>query len=135
MTITIEQLVAVDRKMNDALTELQEKMDAIEVQRKEVRSAILDMMKEQGVDSLRTKIGTVTRTIKERYWTNDWSSLHQYINEHGAVDLLEKRIHQTNMKAWIEDHQADYPPGLNMDREYSVTIRKPRKSVERREEE
>lgn len=126
MTITIDQLVAVDRKMNDALSELQGKMDDIEEQRKQVRATILELMKEQGADSVRTKHGTVTRSIKERYWTNDWAVLQPYILEHGAVDLLEKRIHQTNMKSWIESHPNDYPPGLNLDREYSITIRKPR---------
>lgn len=128
MTVTIEQLVTIDRKMNDKLAELQNQIDEIEEQRKQVRSVILDMMKEQGVDSVRTKAGTVTRGIKERYWTNDWPVLQPYILEHGAIELLEKRIHQTNMKEWIDKHPNDYPPGLNLDREYTISIRKPRKT-------
>lgn len=134
MTITIEQLIAVDRKMNDKLAELQDQIDAIEDQRKQVRTTILDMMKEQGVDSVRTKLGTVTRSIRERYWTNDWAVLHPYILEHGAIELLEKRIHQGNMKEWVEKHPNDYPPGMNLDREYSITIRKPR-NTDRSEDE
>lgn len=134
MSVTIEQLVVIDRKMNSKLAELQDQMDEIEAQQKEVRGVILEMMKEQGVDSVRTKAGTVTRSIRERYWTNDWAVLHPYILEHGAIDLLEKRIHQTNMRDWIESHPNDYPPGLNLDREYAITIRKPRKS-ERTENE
>jgi len=127
--VTIDQLIAIDRKMNDALAELQTKMDGIEEQRKSVRQTILDMMQEQGVNSVSSSHGTVSRTIKDRYWTNDWAVLHQYILEHGAVDLLEKRVHQTNMKEWIDGHPDDYPPGLNIDREYSITIRKPRKDI------
>ena len=46
MAVTIDQLVAVHRKMDDALSELQGKMDAIEVQRLEVRALILEIMKE-----------------------------------------------------------------------------------------
>lgn len=125
--VTIDQLIAIDRKMNEALSELQTKMDDIEEQRKSVRQTILDMMATQNVNSVSTVHGTVSRTIKDRFWTNDWTVLHQYILEHGAVDLLEKRVHQTNMKEWLETHPDDYPPGLNVDREYSISIRKPRK--------
>lgn len=127
--VTIDQLIVVDRKMNDALAELQTKMDEIEEQRKAVRQTILDIMQEQGVSSVSTSHGTVSRSIKDRFWTNDWAVLHQYILEHGAIDLLEKRVHQTNIKEWIETHPDDYPPGLNVDREYSITIRKPRKGT------
>lgn len=126
MDVTIDQLVSIDGKMKAAMSELQDKLDEIELQRKEVRGAILDIMKEQKVESVRTSHGTVTRGIKERFWTNDWAILHAYILEHGAVDLLEKRVQQTNMRSWVTDHPDDYPPGLNIDREYTVTIRKPR---------
>lgn len=126
MTVTIDTLVAIDRKMNVALSELQAKIDDIEAQRKEVRKTILDMMKEQNLESVRTTHGTVTRGIKERFWTNDWAAMHQYILEHGAVDLLEKRIQQTNMREWLETHRDDFPPGMNVDREYAITIRKPK---------
>jgi len=130
MAVTIDQLVAVHRKMDDALSELQGKMDAIEVQRLEVRALILEIMKEQKLETARTENGTVSKVIKERYWTGDWSALHQYIIDHGAVDLLEKRVQQTNMREWIATHPNDYPPSLNIDREYSISIRKPTKVKE-----
>lgn len=130
MDVTIDQLIIVDRKMADALADLQSKLDDIEEQRKAVRRTIIDMMTEQNVNSVSTSHGTVSRSIRDRYWTNDWAIMHQYILEHGAVDLLEKRVHQTNMKEWIDAHPDDYPPGLNVDREYSITIRKPRKGLE-----
>lgn len=129
MTITIDKLVSIERKMQGRISELQGEIDQIEEERKAVRSAILDYMKEQNVDSVATKEGTVSRTIKERYWTNDWSAFNAYVLEHGAIDLFEKRIHQTNMKEWVKEHAEDYPPGLNLDREYAITIRKPRKKA------
>lgn len=130
MEVTIDQLIIVDRKMANALSDLQAKLDGIEEQRKAVRRTIIDMMTEQNVNSVSTSHGTVSRSIRDRYWTNDWATMHQYILEHGAVDLLEKRVQQTNMKEWIAAHPDDYPPGLNVDREYSITIRKPRKGLE-----
>jgi len=125
--VTIDKLVAVDRKMTAKMEEIQAQLDEVEAQRKEVRKTILEIMNERNEESIRTASGTVTRSIKERYWTTDWPALHTYILEHGAVELLEKRVQQTNMRQWIEDHPNDYPPALNIDREYAITIRKPRK--------
>jgi hypothetical protein len=125
MGVTIDELVAVHRKMEIALAEHQAKIDAIEEQRQEVRNAILEMMKEQKLESVRTDSGTVTKGIKERYWSNDWPALHQYIIDNGAVGLLQQRIHETNMREWIAAHPNDFPPSLNIDREYGITIRKP----------
>ena len=127
--VTIEQLVAVDKSMGAKIDELDEKIKMIEAQRKTVRETIGEMMKEQGVESSRTKYGTVTRGVTERYWTGDWAALHQYVLDHGAVELLEKRVSQTNMKEWILTHPDDYPPGLNLSREYTIKITKPRKKT------
>ena len=125
MAITIDKLVAIHRKMETAMAEYQAKIDELEGQRQEVRNTLLDMRKEPKLESVRTDHGTVTKGVKDRYWSNDWSALHQYIIEHGAVGLLQQRIHETNMRDWIAAHPNDFPPSLNVDREYGITIRKP----------
>jgi hypothetical protein len=125
MAVTIDKLVAIHRKMESAMAEYQAKIDEIEEQRQEVRNTILEMMKDQKLESVRTDHGTVTKGVKDRYWSNDWAALHQYIIEHGAVGLLQQRIHETNMRDWIAAHPNDFPPSLNIDREYGITIRKP----------
>lgn len=127
--LTLDHLVSIDRKMTAKMSELQKQLDDIESDRETVRSTIADLMKEQGVESLRTKHGTVSRTLKERYWATDWPVLHQYILEHGAIELLEKRVSQTNMREWIETHRDDFPPALNIERSYTISVRKPTKGA------
>jgi hypothetical protein len=41
-----------------------------------------------------------------------------------APDLLEKRIHQSNMKQFLEDNPGTLPAGLNMDSQYTITVRR-----------
>jgi hypothetical protein len=125
MAVTIDSLVAIHRKMEKAMSEYQAKIDEIDEQRLVVRSTILEMMKEQKLESVRTDEGTVTKGVKDRYWSNDWAALSKYIAEHGAIGLLQQRIHETNMREWIAAHPNDFPPSLNVDREYGITIRKP----------
>ena len=127
--ITLDHLVSVDRKMTAKMSELQKQLDGVETDRETVRETIASMMKEQGVESVRTKHGTVSRTLKERYWATDWTVLYQYILEHGAIELLEKRVSQTNMREWIETHRDDFPPALNIDRSYTISVRKPTKGA------
>jgi hypothetical protein len=97
--------------------ELQESLDLIE-------KNLLEFFKETGAESLRTEFGTVTRRVSKRYWTNDWHSFHEFLKEHGAVELLEKRIAQTNMTVFLEENPDLLPPGLQIDSRYAVTVKR-----------
>ena len=125
---SVEQLVDVSIKIRDAKeaakrdwevrnTELEEQMDLIS-------SQILEICKETGADSIRTKFGTASRTVKSRYWTNNWEEFYKFMMTHEAPDLLEKRIHQTNMKQFLEENPEVLPAGLNVDSQYTITVRR-----------
>lgn len=126
MSVNAEKLVEIRQKMKARIAELNGEIDGIEEEMKLIESAILDICKEQGTDGFKTKFGTVSRRISERYWSDDWVATGRYILEHGELGLLEQRIHQGNMKKWIAAHPDDFPPALNVDRKYTVTITKPR---------
>jgi hypothetical protein len=82
-------------------------------------------MRGTGVKSLRTDHGTVSLMEKTRYYTNDWDSFKKFMVEHDAIDLLEKRIAQANMKLFLEENPGSIPPGLNSDTEFDISVRKP----------
>jgi len=46
------------------------------------------------------------------------------MRDSGRMELLEKRIHQTNMREFLEENPEVHPPGLNVDQEYEITIRR-----------
>ena len=126
--IPLEKLIRVYIKMRDKKAELtqelEEKIANVETAMKTVKTGILDHMKEIGAESLRTDVGTVYRTVRTTYSTTDWESMHKFILEHGVPELLEKRIQQTNMKAYLEENPDLLPPGLNANMEYSVTVKR-----------
>jgi hypothetical protein len=81
---------------------------------------------EIGADSIKTGAGTIMRKLNERFVCNDWDNFSKFVLEHQAVALLEKRIHQGNFRTFMADHDGDgLPPGVNVMREYGVTVRKP----------
>jgi hypothetical protein len=126
--IPLEKLTRLYIKMRDKKSEvaheMQEKINKIDSDMQTIKQAILQHMKDSGVESLRTNSGIVYRTVKTMYSTSDWESMHKFILEHGVPDLLEKRIQQTNMRAFLEENPELLPPGLNANSEYSVTIRR-----------
>jgi hypothetical protein len=126
--VPIEKLTRIYIKMRskkeELNRELEEKIGKLEGDMKTVKTAILDHMKSMGAESLRTEAGVVYRTVRTTYSTTDWESMGKFILEHGVPELLEKRLHQTNTKAFLEDNPDLLPPGLNANMEYSVTIKR-----------
>lgn len=113
------------RDTKDALTsKYKAEVAALDEQMAVLKHKLLDISKDTGVTSFSTSNATAYRTIKNRYWTNDWESFYGFMREHGAMELLEKRIHQMNMKEFMENNPDTHPPGLNIDSEYEITIRR-----------
>ena len=128
--ISAEKLVSAYIKLRNARQELKAKYDnedaALEKQLNMVSERLQDMMKSIEADSLKTKFGTVSRKIKVRYWPSDWGAMYDFIREHGVPDLLEQRISQSKMQAFLEEHPDLLHMGLNADSKYTITVYKPR---------
>lgn len=129
--IPMDKLAKVYRKMAAKIQELTAEYDAaveeIKRQQDAVKNALKDQMLVMGVSSVRTDNGTVVLSTKTRYNTQDWDSFKEFIKEHDAIDLLEKRIAQTNMATFLDDNPGVVPPGLNSMTEYAISVRKPTK--------
>ena len=127
-SVDLDKLTAIYIKIRDARADskrvfeaedndLKEQMEVLEAQ-------MLDVCKEMKADSIRTPHGTIIRSVKSRYWTNDWDSMYDFIQENGAFGLLEKRLHQTNMKDFLSENPEVLPLGLNVENSYSVVVRR-----------
>jgi hypothetical protein len=126
--IPLEKLVKTYIKINQVRAEIKARFEeedkALKAKTDAIKAALLQHCKDHEVESVRTNEGTFFRTVKTQYWTSDWSSLHNFVLENRIPDILEKRINQGNMKAWIEQNPDSLPAGLNITQEYSVTIRR-----------
>lgn len=126
--IPVDKLVRAYIKIRDARAKLKEDYEAADAKlvedMKTVSDSILELCKATGADSIRTPYGTASRTVKRRFWTNDWESMYKFIKDHDAFGLLEQRVHQTNMKAWLEENPEALPPGLNSESSYSISVRR-----------
>jgi hypothetical protein len=51
--------------------------------------------------------------------------MYKFIEEHNVPFLLEKRLHNGNIKQFMEDNPGVLPVGLQVDNKYVVHVRKP----------
>lgn len=126
--VSAEKLAEVYVKIRDARAALKEKFEAEDSTMKEqqdmLAAKMLELCKDIDADSIRTTAGTIIRKVDTRYWTTDWDSMYQFIEEHNAYPLLEKRLHQTNMKQFLEENPDLLPVGLQADSKYTIVVRR-----------
>jgi len=131
VTVPMDKLAKVYRRMQSRVQELtaqyESEIEDIKRQQDVVKIALKDQMLKLGVSSVRTDQGTVVLSTKTRYNTQDWDSFKEFIKEHDALDLLEKRIAQTNMATFLYENPSLVPAGLNSMTEYAISVRKPTK--------
>ena len=125
--IPLDKLVAIHAKIKARQEKLDAELAELEEARTEVRLAIKDQMKALGLTSVNTTFGTVSLTKTTRYNTQDWDSFKAFVLEHQVVDLLEKRIAQTNMAQFLEENPGILPPGLNSVTGFDIRVTKARK--------
>ena len=125
--IPLDKLVAIQAKIKARQELLDKQLADLEEQREEIRMAIKDQMKALGLTSVKTSFGTVSLMKTTRYNTQDWDSFKAFVLEHQVVDLLEKRIAQTNMAQFLEENPGVVPPGLNSVTGFDIRVTKARK--------
>jgi hypothetical protein len=126
--IDIDQLIRVYINVRASRDEKVEKHKE-EIQRLDEKMALiqeklLEEFRQTNADSVSTSSGTAYRKRKTTYSTHDWESFYNFVNDKKAPELLQKRIHQGNMKEWLEKYPTDLPIGLNTTSEFTITVRR-----------
>jgi len=114
------------REQKDILTrqfelEEQELKESMEI----LKQQLLAMCNSLHADSIKTEHGTVIRQLKERFYSQDWENFHSFIIENKLPYLLEKRVAQGNMKQYLSENENKIPPGIQVLKEFDISIRKP----------
>jgi hypothetical protein len=113
------------RKARDTLKKNYDEQDGeLERQMQEVENSLLEIMNSINTDTMGTPRAVVMRTVRKRYMPTNWQAVYDLIAKHKAFGLLEKRVHNTNMRDFLEQHPEEYPAGLNVDSRYTVVVRR-----------
>ena len=122
----LDTLAEIYIKIRDNRAELKEQFEnkdsELKAQQDLLSEQMLEVCRENNADSIKTKAGTIIRKVDTRYWTNDWDSMYQFVKENDAYPLLEKRLHQTNMRQFLEENPNLLPAGFMADSKYTVVV-------------
>jgi len=122
----VSTYIAIRGQREKLLREYETADKLLEADLAEVKAALLSVCNEINADSIKTPHGTAMRRLSERFFCNDWENFRKFEQEHFDYDLRERRIHQGNFRQFMAEHQLDgLPPGVNVMREFDITVRKP----------
>lgn len=121
----VEAFIAIRDRRERLLQEYEANDKALKNELSQIEMALLEVCNSVNADSIKTGHGTVMRKLNERFFCQDWDNFYKFVLDNEAVQLLERRIHQGNFKEFLKDHENDgLPPGVNVMREYGVSVRK-----------
>lgn len=121
----VEAYINIRSQRERLLHEYETADAALKVDLQKLEAALLDVCNSVNADSIKTSHGTVMRKLNERFFCSDWDNFYRYVLDNEAVQLLERRIHQSNFKEHLREIEGDgLPPGVNVMREFGVTVRK-----------
>jgi hypothetical protein len=123
--VTADKLVLAYMNLRNAIQEHEGEVKRLKEQQTEISNKLLELCSEQGMDSLRTNHGTASRRVQSSYWTTDWERMYEFIADNDAFHLLEKRIHNSHMKEFLQDNPDKMPVGLQSETKYIISVRKP----------
>jgi len=108
----------VEARHKAELIPVKEKLEGLSFQ-------LLEICNENNADSIKTPMGTVSRRVSSRFWTTDWERMYEFITKNEAPFLLEQRIHNGNMRQFMEENPDQMPIGLQSTSKYVIQVRKP----------
>lgn len=126
---TIEDIVQVYMAIRDARTAKRhawEKADAeLEEDQTKLRAYLLSQLNATGAQSVKTAMGTVYRSEKLKPSAADWGAINRWVVENDGFDIYEKRLKSGFIKEYMEANNGAVPPGVNVHREFEVSVRRP----------
>ena len=121
----VEAYIAIRNKRAQLLQQYEAEDGRLKEDLSKLEAALLSVCNSINADSIKTKHGTAMRKLNERFFCEDWDNFRRFVLENEALELFEKRIHQGNFKQYMAENEADgLPPGVNVMREFAITVRK-----------
>ena len=125
---SLEQVAAAIVAIRDEITKINKEADkkvkALDREKEALEKYCDQKLEQSGVESAKTASGTIMRQERVRFTTEDWERMYRFIEDNDAFELLEKRIHQTNMRRFLEDNPEKESKGLNAFRETKIVVRR-----------
>lgn len=128
-SINLDRVVQVFNAIKDARTVKRHQWEAedaaLEADQQQLKVLMLELLNNIGGKSIATEHGTVYRSEKIKPSVADWTAVYAWIMaDPDRFEVLEKRVKSTFIKQFMDEHGGAIPPGVNVHREYEVSVRR-----------
>lgn len=113
----------IREKKQELVNQHKEKVAQIDAVLAKLEIAMLEELNDAGIESARTKAGTVYKTTQKRVGVADWDTVLEFIRQNEYWTMLERRVNKTAVEQW-ETEEGALPPGLNIHSEIKVNVRR-----------
>jgi len=124
--VKLDKVAATYVKIRDKRSELKKVWEAEDLKLKDqletIESFFLQTLQDLGVESARTKHGTIYRSLDVKPSCEDWNAFYAWIAENEAFDALERRVKKSFITQFMEDNKDELPPGITVVKEYIAKV-------------
>ena len=118
----LDELLQNGRKVRDQIELLNEQLKELEGEKKEIDLEIMQLMVEQGIQRTGNDFANVSIGEKEIVSTEDWDSTTQWMVEHDALHLFQRRLSSTAVLEYIKN--GENIPGIKVFTEPTLSFRR-----------
>lgn len=123
INVRIAQYVGLRDKIKALDDAHKEKMKPFREMLDTLGGVLLNHLQQNSADSVATPSGTVYKTVKNSASINDGTAFWQFVTEHDAWDLIDKKANVSAVMDFIEQNNAP-PPGVNFSSVVTVGVRR-----------
>jgi hypothetical protein len=121
----IEEYVKLRDRKAEAAARVAEFMQMNFQQRiNEIELALLDTLNMQGADSIKSPHGTAFKRVETSVTVADAAEFRRHVIGTEQWDLLDIRANKTAVRDFVENHDGNLPPGINMTQDTVVSVRR-----------
>lgn len=120
----VERYVALRDRKAELVKAHKAELEVIEQAMEKIENALLNLLNEQGVESMRTGAGTAYVTRRTSVSIADWDSFRRFLSaQPDPFVYLDRKANKTAVEEFRKEHE-DLPPGLNWSEMRAVNVRR-----------
>lgn len=125
----MDKIVQAHQAIKDARTAKRHAWEAedaeLEVDQQKLKAFMLQVLNATGTKSMACEHGTVYRREVLKPSGADWGAIWEFAKANDASEIFERRLKVGFIKEYMDANNGAIPPGINVHREFEVSVRRP----------
>ena len=118
----VRQYIELRNHMKAQKAAFDEFMEPLEEMKRKLAGHMLELLDSAGIESAKTDEGTVYVTHPSTASLSDPDAFMEYVAEHGAYELMDRRANSTACREFAEEN-GELPPGVKLTVNRTIGVR------------